>query len=288
VKLDDVAQELYGLPPERFTEMRNTRAKEIAAAGDRELAGEVRRLPKPTVAAWLANMLVRTHAATVEQLVALGPEHRDAQGRGEREDMRRVAERRRELTRQLVSSASRSAVDAGHSMGSHVQRQLEETLEAAVADDESAVMLRTGRLSSPMVFIGFGATNTTGRLSVQSPKPKKVSSRHDATDEERQAATKALDAAARSLSDAKEALESATVAVEEARRRHGEASTRHSAAAKELRDTDRLRARAGHELEAALRTRADAEQRLKEAAIEHKNRQADLGSGPMPGPIRRR
>ncbi len=288
MKLDDVAQELYALPPERFTEMRNTRAKEIAAAGDRELAGEVRRLPKPTVAAWLANMLVRTHAATVEQLVALGSEHRDAQGRGGREDMRRVAERRRELIRQLVGSASRSAVDAGHSMGSHVQRQLEETLEAAVADDESAAMLRTGRLSSPMVFIGFGATNTTGRVSVQSPKPKRASSRHDATDEERQAATKALDAAARSLSDAKGALESATVAVEEARRRHGEASTRHRAAAQELRDTDRLRARAGQELEAALRTRADAEQRLKEAAIEHKNRQADLGSGSTPGPIRRR
>ena len=162
MKLDDVAQELYALPPERFTEMRNTRAKEIAAAGDRELAGEVRRLPKPTVAAWLANMLVRTHAATVEQLVALGSEHRDAQGRGRAEDMRRVAERRRELIRQLVGSASRSAVDAGHSMGSHVQRQLEETLEAAVADDESAAMLRTGRLSSPMVFIGFGRDEHDG------------------------------------------------------------------------------------------------------------------------------
>ncbi len=288
MKIDDVAQELYGLPPERFTEMRNTRAKEIAATGDRDLAGEVRRLPKPTVAAWLANMLVRKYAATVEQLVALGSEHRDAQGRGAREEMRRVAERRRELIRQLVGSASRSAVDAGHSMGSHVQRQLEETLEAAVADDESAEILRTGRLSSPLVFIGFGATNATGRHSAQSPKPKRASSRHESTDEERQAAAKALDVAARSLSEAKGALESANLSVEEARRRQGDASARHRAAAKELRDADRLRARADQELEVTLRTRADAEQRLKEAAGEHKNRQADLGSASTPGPVRRR
>ena len=226
MKLDDVAQELYGLPPERFTEMRNTRAKEIAATGDRELADEVRRLPKPTVAAWLANVLVRTHARTVAQLISLGSEHRDAEGRAGRDDMRRVAERRRQLVRELVGSASRSAVDAGHSMGSQVQRQLEETLEAAVADDESAAMLRTGRLSSPMMFIGFGGAVPTGPRPAQPRVPKRTSSRHESTDKERQAAEKALTVATRSLSEAKRALEAANRSVKEARGRHSEASVR--------------------------------------------------------------
>ncbi len=206
--------------------MRNTRAKEIAATGDRELADDVRRLPKPTVAAWLANVLVRTHAGTVEQLIFLGSEHRDAQGRGGRDDMRRVAERRRALVRELVGVAARSAVDAGHSMGSQVQRQLEETLEAAVADDESAAMLRTGRLSSPMMFIGFGGADQTGPRSAQPPVPKRTSSRHESTDKERQAADKALAAATRSLSDAKGALEAANRSVKEARGRHSQASVR--------------------------------------------------------------
>lgn len=89
--LDDVAEELYGLPPEEFTEVRNARAKEIGATGNRELAAEVRRLPKPTVAAWLANALVRTRATMVEELIALGSELREAQSLGRREDMRRVA-----------------------------------------------------------------------------------------------------------------------------------------------------------------------------------------------------
>lgn len=41
-------------------------------------------------------------------------------------------------------------------MGPQVQRHLEETLEAAMADPESAAMLKSGTLSSPLSFIGFG------------------------------------------------------------------------------------------------------------------------------------
>ncbi len=278
MNLDDLAQELYGLPPEKFTEMRNTRAKEIAATGNRELAGEVRRLPKPTVAAWLANMLVRRRAATVLELVALGPDLRAAQSRGAREDMRRVSERRRELIRELVGSASESAVEAGHSMSPQVQRQLEETLEAAVADDESARILRDGRLSGPLLFIGFGGTNATKRAPTQSPQSKRASSRQDEADGKRQAAEQALTDATRSLSKAKEAMESAKVSVEQARLRQAEASARHHAATKGLRDAARDLARADEKFEATLRSRADAEQQLKDAARVHKNRQADLGS----------
>jgi len=73
VNIDDITRDLYGLPPEAFTEARNARAKEVAASGDRALAMELRRLPKPTTAAWLANMLVRTHPIKVEALIALGP-----------------------------------------------------------------------------------------------------------------------------------------------------------------------------------------------------------------------
>jgi hypothetical protein len=130
VKLDNVAQELYGLPPEEFTEARNARAKEITATGDRELGAEVRRLPKPTVAAWLANMLVRTRASRVTELIALGPELREAQSQGERADMRRVVDRRREIVRDLVAAASQCVTETGHSMGPQVQRQVEDTLEA--------------------------------------------------------------------------------------------------------------------------------------------------------------
>jgi hypothetical protein len=36
--LDEVADELYSLPVDQFTEVRNARAKELSAAGDRKTA----------------------------------------------------------------------------------------------------------------------------------------------------------------------------------------------------------------------------------------------------------
>src|ERR1700688_3497887 len=239
MNLDEVAHELYGLPPEGFTEARNARAKEITAAGNRELATQVRRLPKPTVAAWLANVLVRTHVAKIAELVALGPELRAVQRRKVREDMRRVADRRRELTRELVAAASESAAEAGLSMGSQVQRQLEETLEAAVADEGSAAALQAGRLSGPLRFIGFGGAPSTESDIRRAPSPrpgaktKKAAPEASADEAMRHAAERALAEADRSLATAQGALASAKVSVDEARRRHNEASARHRAATKE-------------------------------------------------------
>jgi hypothetical protein len=275
VNLDDVARELYGLSPEEFTERRNARAKEIIAAGNRELGAEVRRLPKPTVSAWLANMLVRTRAARVTELVALGPELREAQSQGARADMRRVLDRRREIIRDLVGVASQCATEAGHSVGLQVQRQVEDTLEAAVADPESAALLEAGTLSSPLAFIGFGGVNaTTPRRPAKPPREKPM--RTSSSENESRGKAGALAKATESLASAQRATESAKASVEAARRRVNEASARHRAAAKELREADRDGERANQGLEVALRNRASAEQHLKEAMGEHKRRQVDL------------
>jgi hypothetical protein len=281
VNLDDIGQQLYGLSPEEFTEARNARAKEITAAGDRGLGAGVRRLPKPTVAAWLANMLVRAHAPKVKELIALGPELREAQSKGQRADMRRVLDRRRAIIRALVASASQCATEAGLSLGPQVQRQVEDTLEAAVADPESAALLRAGTLSSPLSFIGFGGESaTTQRRSAkaQGKASKSLSPREKSPGGTTRAAERALTKATESLSTAQRVMESAKVSVEEARRHHNKASARHRAAAKELRDAERDRDRASQELEVALRGRSNAEQHLKAATSEQKRLQEDLRS----------
>jgi hypothetical protein len=281
VVIDDVADELYGLSPERFTEVRNARAKEIGTSGDRELASQVRKLPKPTVAAWLANALVRTEATKIEELIALGPEFRGVLGRGARTDVRRVAERRREVINELVEAASHRASEAGHSMGTQVQRQLEETLEAAVADDQSAAVLRAGRLSGPLTFIGFGESNDSARNGPRSPragKSKTASSRNDGSDATREVVERAVTQAAEALSSAERARQMAKESVDNARRRDKEASARFHAATNELRDADREKAEANKELAVAIRAASEAEQRLKEAEREHRSRQAKLGS----------
>jgi len=47
VDLDTVADELYGLPPEEFTAARTAAEKEAKAAGEMELAAQIRTLAKP-------------------------------------------------------------------------------------------------------------------------------------------------------------------------------------------------------------------------------------------------
>src|SRR5690625_1697312 len=55
--LDAVAEELYDTAPEDLVALRTARAAEATAAGDRELAQQVRALRKPTRSAWIANLV---------------------------------------------------------------------------------------------------------------------------------------------------------------------------------------------------------------------------------------
>lgn len=63
VDLDAVAVELYGLTPDEFTAARNQLAKNVDGAA----AAAIRALRKPTLAAWLANLLVRTDPARPDE-----------------------------------------------------------------------------------------------------------------------------------------------------------------------------------------------------------------------------
>ena len=59
VDLDEVADELYALPPDEFIPARKAREDEAKADGDKALAKEINALPKPSTAAWVCNLLVR-------------------------------------------------------------------------------------------------------------------------------------------------------------------------------------------------------------------------------------
>ena len=65
--LDDIAEELYGVPPEEFVAAR-TAARDRVRGEDKELAQAVAALPKPTTAAWVCNLLVRRRPEEVSQL----------------------------------------------------------------------------------------------------------------------------------------------------------------------------------------------------------------------------
>ena len=79
MELEEVADELYAVPPEEFIALRTARQDEAKAEGDKAMAKAIGSLPKPSTAAWVCNLLVRAHREEIEGLVELGNLLRDAQ-----------------------------------------------------------------------------------------------------------------------------------------------------------------------------------------------------------------
>jgi hypothetical protein len=72
MSVDEVAAELLAGPLNEFTDRRNVKAKELKAAGQRELAAEVAGLKKPPVAVWAVNQLARRNKPVLERLRRAG------------------------------------------------------------------------------------------------------------------------------------------------------------------------------------------------------------------------
>ncbi|HJP66819.1 MAG TPA: hypothetical protein VKA30_11015, partial [Actinomycetota bacterium] len=71
--------QLWGLPLEDFTRVRDELAKKAKEAGESDAAKEIKALRKPSVSAWAVNHLARTRRPEVEQLIELGGALRAAQ-----------------------------------------------------------------------------------------------------------------------------------------------------------------------------------------------------------------
>ena len=152
---DEAADELYALPPEQFTSARNARAKEAKAAGDKETAARIAALRKPTVLAWLVNLLVRELPDEIGGFLDLGDALREATATLSGPELRQLSGQRHRLVQALVHQARELARQAGYRTTEDVARGLEETLAAALTDPAVAEQLRAGRLTSGLNATGF-------------------------------------------------------------------------------------------------------------------------------------
>lgn len=151
------ADELYGLAPEEFTAARDEQVRAARSAGNRRLAAALGRLRRPTVSAYVLNLLVRDQPEVGEQLVALGEELRRAQEELSGPALRQLAGQRQQLVGALVRSARRIAAAAGHPVSQAVAYELEQTLHAALADPDVAAEVGSGRLARAASRTGFDA-----------------------------------------------------------------------------------------------------------------------------------
>ncbi|MER7895529.1 hypothetical protein ABTX62_05185 [Streptomyces sp. NPDC096046] len=169
---DSVADELYALRPEEFTAARASAMASARTAGDRELAERIRGLRKPSLAAWVSNLLVRGSPGEVEPLLRLGEGLRQAHQDLDGAQLRELSRRQHALIRALSARARRLAQEAGHPIGESVQREVENTLHAVLADPEAAAVWASGRLAKPLsAAVGFPAAAEGARPKRPAPAP---------------------------------------------------------------------------------------------------------------------
>lgn len=292
--LDEVADELYALPPEEFIPARKAREDEAKADGDKALAKEIGSLPKPSTAAWVCNLLVRHEPDEIGGLVELGTLVREAQESLAGDQLRALDVQRRQLVAALTRQARSLAYQRGHSVSTAVATQVEETLRAAMADPEAGEALLSGRLTSPLSYSGMGLGEQRPHLRVVPPpraqkpakpvKPAKPSARSGSAeerrrreDEERQAAEEKrraeLAEARRAAEDAEAAAEEAAEAAEAERARADELAAREEELTDRIEYLTRELARLREESSAVGADLARVERRRK--AADHRRREAD-------------
>jgi hypothetical protein len=199
-------QTLYALPPDRFIAGRDEAVARARADGDLESAARLAKLRRPTVAAWLVNLLALHRPEQVGELLDLAAALREAQHGLRGEELRQLSTRRREAIAGLVGQVRGLAVAAGRpSRETLPLAEVEATLTAALADEEVAVAVRAGRLARATEYAGFGGVpdeSAQPRLRVIDGGRGKAAARDDrAAREERRAAEKAETAAQAARAD---------------------------------------------------------------------------------------
>lgn len=173
VDLDAVAVELYGLTPEEFTAARNHLAKTVGGP----TGTAIKALRRPTLAAWLANLLVRTDPDGINALTELGEQLRTAHLSADGTRLRALTPKRHQLVKTLVTTTRSEAQQLGRAPTRAVVDRLTETLDAALIDPGAAQLLRSGQLTSALRHVGFGVVDETGSPAKLAPlKPRAVRS----------------------------------------------------------------------------------------------------------------
>lgn len=154
--LADEAAGLYALLPAEFVKARDARAKQLRA-DDKDLAAQVKALRRPTVAAWLVNLLAH-EAGALDPLLELGAALREAQSRLDTATMKQLSAQRPGIVGDLADRAAGLATDRDPSFGdtATTREQVIATLTAALADPMAERAVASGRLVSPLSYAGFG------------------------------------------------------------------------------------------------------------------------------------
>ena len=261
---DEDIDRLYGVAPEDFTALRTELVAAAKKRGDAEAAKAIAAARRPTTAAWVLNVLVRSDAAIRDGLAELTEALRAAHATMDGARIRELSAAQRRLVDQLVRTAF--AATGLSSPSAALRDEVAGTLQAAIADPE--VASRLGRLAKAERWSGFGDFGEVSAGSRPEPEPRpeptkraaepKPSRAEEAAERRRVArAQRDVEAAERGSAKAADALSERDAALAKARRRYEKVLESLAVAERELNAADADRA-------AAERAAAAAAERLAE------------------------
>jgi hypothetical protein len=150
--IDQRLDELYREHPERFTAGRNRLVKELRAAGVRDEAERIKKLKRPTMAAWLINRAALSSPKELQEFADASRELEQAQTRALRgkddgpSAFRAAAARERDAADAVLELARKVGADADHPASERALELVGETLRAASADPELREQVLQGRV----------------------------------------------------------------------------------------------------------------------------------------------
>ncbi|GAA2505949.1 hypothetical protein [Winogradskya humida] len=156
--IDELIRRLYEQPPDGFVAGRAAAVAEAKQTGDKDLAKRLAALRKPTVAAWLVNLLALRRPELIADLVELAEALRQAQRGLQGEQLRELSTQRRQVVSALVAAAQKLAIEDDPALRrvKLPMAEVEATLTAAMAEPEIAEQVRSGRLVKAATYAGFG------------------------------------------------------------------------------------------------------------------------------------
>jgi DNA repair exonuclease SbcCD ATPase subunit len=280
-RLLDLADELYALGLADFTPRRDALAKELKAS-DKELSGAVKVLKKPSMAAWVVNLLVRREAEQIEQVLSMGAALREAQANLDGDGLRALTRQRRQLTAAVTTQARALAGESGVKVTAAVADQVEATLTAAMIDERAAAAVRSGLLVAALSAtgveeveiavatpqaLGFAARTTYADPPARPglhvvPDPDAHTTAIEAAvlalaqaEGEVAEATAALDSAAREVAELEARSMQVQAEIDELKRRLADLESAGEEVDDELSDAEDVRAEARDTLQALTRSR---------------------------------
>lgn len=273
----EVADGLYAQAPGEFTAARDVWVREHRSA--KTFAARVKALRKPSVGAWVINLLVRNESEQVTQLLAVGEALRKAQVGLDATQMRELTKQRRAVTSAVTGRARGLAAEAGQRLTPAVLAQVEDTLTAAMLDEGAAKAVRSGLLIGTLRATGVDPVDVTSALAtpdalgftatvadddaVSRESAQGRPSLHVVPDPD--AAQKARDAATEALAQAEAAVRGRTTELDQARTAVEQLHARELQINAELDELRRRLADAEESLDEVEEGLAEAEEAREEA-----------------------